>query len=172
MLPFLFLLFSTLPVHADTSVAEDKLKALYLFNFSYFVKFPEQCEQDCDEFTICSTGSFSQVTEHLNKIISGEKVDGKPIKLKVFNDYEHVYPACQILFINSNDEKHLYSIIEAVKDKPTLTVSDIKNFTAKGGMVGFDYAKNRLIPVINNDLAQQQQLKISSKLLNIAREVK
>jgi hypothetical protein len=170
ILSIVLLLCKSAVVFADNSPTQDELKALYLFNFSYFVTFPEQCQQSCN-FTIC-TSSESDVTGYLETVTKGEKLEGKPIIVHAITESEQlIFPTCQILFVNKNDEQYLYSILESLKNKPVLTVSDIEDFTAKGGMIGFDFLKRRLTPVVNNSLANRHKLKLDSKLLSISRVV-
>jgi hypothetical protein len=53
-----------------------------------------------------------------------------------------------------------------------LTVSDIDEFAERGGMITLNKAKNKIRLEINLDAADHSGLKVSSKLLKIAKIIK
>ncbi len=63
-------------------------------------------------------------------------------------------------------------LLAHLKANPVLTVGDIENFTKAGGVIAFTLEDNRVRFAINVDAAQRAGLKISSKLLSLARIVR
>lgn len=165
-----FISFSHITI-ASPNMSESELKALYLFNFSNFVQWPMNCsEQECHSFNFCTTNN-NEITSHLTNIIKGEKINKLPINILINPTPDQMHD-CQVFYIDTNDEYQLPNLLNSFKDHPILTVSNIPNFTAKGGMIGFEYSKNRIAPTINNTIALSHKLKISSKLIKIAHEVR
>jgi hypothetical protein len=79
---------------------------------------------------------------------------------------------CQLLFVSSSEKNRLSEIIGAVKGRPVLTVGELEGFTQRGGIVRFLIESNNVRFEINPDVAERMGLKISSRLLNLAKVVK
>ena len=61
--------------------------------------------------------------------------------------------------------------LERLQDQPVLIVGESDGFAALGGSVNFIVEANKIRFEINVDAAKQHQLKISSKLLALAKIV-
>ncbi len=160
------------PVSAEPALSENELKALYLFNFSFFVQWPDSCtsNSECDAFNFCATSS-NEVTTKLNSLIANESFGSQPVNLLISPKPE-VYSKCHVFYIDQSNEYQLHTLLDQLRPLPILTVSDIEHFIVKGGMIGFTRTQKRIVPSINNSLAVEHGLKISSKLLKIAHEVR
>jgi hypothetical protein len=77
----------------------------------------------------------------------------------------------QIVFIGASERPRLEAILDALRETSVLTVSDIPGFAAEGGIVGFVLEDRRVRFEINEQAAQRASLRISSRLLNLARIV-
>ena len=77
---------------------------------------------------------------------------------------------CQVLFIG-RAESRWKEILGQVRNMGVLTVSDRENFASQGGMVGFYNDSGRIRLEINRTVAQGANLKISAKLMELARSV-
>ena len=78
-------------------------------------------------------------------------------------------PPCHILYVCSSEEQQLPRVLSQVGNAGVLTVSDIPHFAERGGMIGFVPDQGRVRIEINAPQAFHAGLKISSKLLEIAR---
>ena len=67
--------------------------------------------------------------------------------------------------------KYLAQILDSVKGSSILTVADTGGFVRQGGMIGFVLEENRVRLEVNPQLAERSHLRISSKLLALARIV-
>jgi hypothetical protein len=75
------------------------------------------------------------------------------------------------LFISRSEEWRLEVILKDLESLPILTVSDIPDFCQRGGMITLDVINQRVRFSINPQTAAQAQLKLSSKLLELAQIV-
>jgi len=64
------------------------------------------------------------------------------------------------------------AFLDATRNSSVLTVGNGTQFIEKGGLVDFSKEQNTIHFVINPDLAQRLQLRISAKLLAMARLVR
>lgn len=159
----LALLLGLLPLQAPAQSLEAKVKAAYIFNLAKYVDWPSL---PADAVHICVAG-----TDPIGVLLTelaGRSVKERPLKvdLNVTGDLSF----CQVLFI-SRSETRWSDILTQARGNNVLTVSDMDNFARQGGIVGFytDAGKVRL--EINPAAAHTANLKISAKLMELARSV-
>jgi hypothetical protein len=151
--------------------AEYQVKASYLCNFAKFVEWPTEVfpAQDAP-LTIGIVGEdpFGQA---LDAEALKMTADGHKMVVKRFR-WDQDFRQSQLIFIGLTEKKHLGSILSGVKGVSVLTVSEIDNFPSVGGMIGFVFDVDRIRFEINLDPAADSHIRISSKLLSLARTVK
>jgi len=159
---FLFTWLITVPSYVEASAYdENQVKAAFLYNFPKFIELPGE-----GTLTLCIVGNdpLGEAMAALN----GQVTAGKRLVVKRVNSVNEI-PYCQILFISSSEKEHLEPIMRYARNKPILTVGDTSEYPNQGVIVNFYIENNRVKIEINIDAAEQSKLKISSKLLNIAR---
>jgi hypothetical protein len=77
----------------------------------------------------------------------------------------------QVVFVASSEMQHLPELLSALAGSPCLTVADDGTFLDRGGMLQFANGEQRERFEINVGRAERAGLKLSSKLLAIARVV-
>ena len=148
-------------------LSEDALLALYTFNFAKFTEWPVTSFQTHDaSFNLCVLGEnpFG---------IAAARIEGKPIKSHKLN-LKHfprvaVLKDCHLLFISRSEEWRLDAILQALNAAPILTVSNIPDFANRGGMIELEKVEQRILFTINPAAVERSDLRISSKLLELAR---
>jgi YfiR/HmsC-like len=146
---------------------EYQVKAAFLLNFTAFIDWPSPVPVSAPEsFDICILGDdpFGAV---LDQMLEGETRQGR--KLAVQRVRRPVPPSCRILFVGKT-EKDLGALLSAL-GPGVLTVGDETGFLRAGGMIGFVVENRRVRFDINEAAAARAGLKISSKLLSVARSV-
>ncbi|MGB2590411.1 MAG: YfiR family protein [Candidatus Acidiferrum sp.] len=150
--------------------SEYQVKATYLYNFGRFIKWPDSIPASKgDSFSVCVLGQdpFGSI---LDSTLAGESLDGKPVVLHRFSKPQDAAD-CRILFISSNEEKHLSEILTALDENGVLTVSDMPGFARRGGMIQFVLEGDRVRFEINLASAENAKLTLSSELLKVAASV-
>ncbi|HZP07138.1 MAG TPA: YfiR family protein [Terracidiphilus sp.] len=151
--------------------SEFQIKAAYLYNFGKFVKWPPDTPANQNgSFIICVLDQ-DPFGVTLQSALAGESVGGKPVAIKRLSRAQDA-ATCHILFINSAQSKDLAGILAAVDDSSVLTVSDIRDFSKRGGMIQFVLDGNRIRFEINLESAQKSRLVLASELLKVAVAVK
>lgn len=77
---------------------------------------------------------------------------------------------CQVLFIGAAEKKSLRAILLSAKGN-SLTVGESEHFLQEGGMIGFLLEENKIRFEVNLEAAQNAKLRISSRLLALAKSV-
>jgi hypothetical protein len=152
---------------AQTSTREYQVKAAFLFNFTQFVEWPAQCFSNPESKAIIGVLGKDPFGTYLEETIAGETINKHPLVIQRFNTVDEI-TNCHILFINISDKNKLKAILEKLKGKNILTVSDANGFAKLGGMVRL-YTKDDKINIqVNLEAAKEENLIISSKLLKLA----
>jgi hypothetical protein len=140
---------------------EYRVKAAYLFNFAKFVEWPGAAA--IGPITICVAGR-NVFGESLTETVSGESANGRPFTVRVILEPE---PGCHILFVPRGAAAVAY--LRASQGTPTLTVGESPGFIEQGGIVNFTLEGANVRFEISSDAAERAGLRISSRLLRLAR---
>lgn len=150
---------------------EYELKAVFLFNFSQFVDWPQSAFANVQAPLVIGVLGEDPFGAALDEVIAGETVQGRPISVRRFARAEEI-DVCHILFINGSARARLVRVLDELRTRPILTVSDAPEFARAGGIIQFLTIDNKVRLQINLDAAKLAQLNISSKLLHPARIVR
>jgi hypothetical protein len=146
---------------------EYRVKAAFLLNFTKFVEWPPEEFADSDSpITICILGD-DPFGPALDRMVAGEDVNGR--KVLVQRIRHEPSKSCQVLFIGRL-ERDVPKILASL-GRGTLTVGEGENFLREGGMIAFVIDNRRVRFDIKRNAAEGAALKLSSKLLNVARSV-
>lgn len=148
---------------------ETKVKVAYIYNFTKFIDWPgDDGAAESEPVNICVIGA-DPIRTMLGELTNRE-AKGRPIRIMRIKDVEAPSP-CRLLFISRSEEQQLPHILQRVQGTRILTISDIPRFAQRGGMIGFSTERERVKIEINQKATRQAGLKISAKLLEIARIV-
>jgi hypothetical protein len=150
--------------------SEYQVKAAFLFNFAKFVEWPPESFADTNSPIIIGVLGNNPFGEDLERTVRNKTVEGRPFVVTQLSSAQGA-KNCHILFISSSlsDRRRLAEVLDAVESSPVLTVSEMNRFVQSGGMINFVIEDGRVHFEINNNAARQVGLRISSKLLSLAR---
>ncbi len=146
---------------------EYALKAAYLFNFAKFVEWPFNSFSNDNAPIILGILGKDPFVDILSAI-EGKEIKSRKFIVKRFSGLSSV-DRCHILFISKSETKNLKRILSTLKGFGVLTVGDMPDFARMGGIISFIEIDNKIRFEINLDAAKENDLKISSKLLNLSR---
>jgi hypothetical protein len=147
---------------------EYQVKAAFLLNFTKFIEWPATAFAQPDSpVSICVWGEdpFGQT---MDDIVTGEVAGGR----KVTAERIKRPPAprsCQVVFAGKS-EKAIAKVLSGL-GPGILTVGEGENFLRDGGMIAFVIENRRVRFLINQTAAENAGLKLSSKLLSVAKAV-
>ena len=153
-----------------SQLTQPEVEAVFLFNFAQFVAWPTATFSDGQTPLVIGILGKDPFGAILDQVVQGEKVKGRPIEVRRFSRVQDV-DRCQILFISQSENDRLTQDCAALKSRPILTVSDIKDFARRGGMIEFVEDKERIRFRIALQRARSESLEISAKLLRPAEVV-
>jgi hypothetical protein len=149
-----------------------QVKAVFLFNFTQFVEWPEGSFLSQDSPFVIGVVGVDPFGEFLDETVAGEHVSGHPVAVRRYDTLPDSL-ACHILYMNLAGRKQTETAITMIKGRSgILTVGESDGFIELGGMIRFVRDRNRVRFQVNQDVAESEGLVISSKLLRLAEIVR
>jgi len=156
--------------HSQDALPEYQVKAAYLFNFLKFVQWPEDAFTDSLAPIVIGIVGDDPFGNALPEVVVGKTVQGRDLVIRKYHAGENLRGA-SILFISTSEKKRLPQILASLHGSSALTVADMDGFLDEGGMIQFLSENDRVRFSINVDATSRARLKVSSKLLSLARVV-
>ena len=157
-------------VDAQESPSEYQVKAAYLFNFLKFVEWPDDAFANSLSPIVIGVVGDDPFGGALPQVVTGKTVQGRELTIHKYHTGEDMRGA-HILFISSSEKKSLLTILSSLHGSTVLTVADLEGFIDEGGMIQFVNENDRVRFAINVEATSRARLKMSSKLLSLAKVV-
>jgi YfiR/HmsC-like len=165
----LLLVSPPLPAQNSNEI-EYRAKATYLANFPSFVEWPQEAlPSDNAPFLICVFGAFSFGTS-LATITRGTMVHDRRIEVRWIRKRQEL-SSCQVLFVSRSEQKKYGQSLDSVRGRTVFTVGETPEFLGAGGILSFFSQEGTIRFDVNLEAANKAHLKISSRLLALARHV-
>jgi hypothetical protein len=167
----LLLVYATLPCFGQAgSDLGARVKAAYIYNFTKFIYWDMGSG---DALTgpitifVLGTDPIGDLLEDFSK----KQISDHPLIVKKIATETNDFSSCHLFFITQSAKQQLPSVFRRLLGTNILTVSDIPGFARLGGMIGFVIEDGRVKIEINLPAINNAGLKISAKLLEIAKIV-
>lgn len=150
-----------------SSAQEHQVKAAFLYNFAKFIEWPQARSEGPIVLGVLGNASFGRALE---QAVDGKNINGRPLVVKQSARIEELTP-CHILFIPSSQARETERIFKLLTGAPVVTVGETEGFARRGGVINFFLEQNKVRFEVNPDVAARAHLRISSRLLSLARIV-
>jgi YfiR/HmsC-like len=155
---------------AQTALDETRVKAAFIYNFAKFVEWPNEASAPTAPMLVGVVGD-PELAAVVNQTLRDKRVRGHSFEVRQFSS-EQDLALCHILIVASRDEDSVQSILHVARAAPTLTIGEVPGFSDWGGVIELALEGNKFRFEINTAAARRGGLKISSRLLRLARAVK
>ncbi len=169
----LLLLFASTELRGaaqDAAANEIVWKANFLAQSAAFIEWPVDSPlHNANAFRWCVYGTFSFGTK-LAELTRDLTFDGKRSEVKwIRKDTE--LSSCQIIFVSRSEAKNYAKVLDAARAGRALTVGETADFLDAGGMVALFTDGKPPAFEVNLDAVDAAELKLSSRMLALARRV-
>ena len=159
-------LAAAVPVTADT-VSDEDVKLALVYKIARFVTWPDTHATAADPFRFCVADKAMQ--ERATDRLSGRKIRERAIEVKLLVSLsDEVESHCDIFYMAGVRKSKYAGFLADAAGIPVLTISDVPEFVASGGMIGLAKRGNRISMEINVAAYESSGLVISSQLLELA----
>jgi hypothetical protein len=147
---------------------EYEVKSACLYNFLKYVEWPAQALPDPKGPFLLGVLGDDPFGKLLDNTVADKSIDERKIMVRRSNRLEDL-KTCHLLFVSQSEKSRVKRILADLKDAGVLTVGEFDTFAHDGGMINFTRAGEKVRFEINLNAAQRSGLKISPKLLNVAK---
>jgi hypothetical protein len=156
------------PVGGQRVVA-DNLEAAFLFRFTRFVEWPADAFPTANSPLTFGVVGDDFVAYTLSGFVHGKTINGRPLQVRRLRSGDDL-TGSQVIFISAS-ESRAADVMEGVRGSAVLTVSNLKGFCELGGMIRLFVEDNHVQFEVNLHAADQARLKVSSRVLTLAKGV-
>ncbi len=154
------------PLICADGLTEAQIKAAYLYNFAKFAEWPESALNDEDDILLCVVGN--NVLDGAIDSLNGRQIGNHRLNVVPRDFDDSGLSLCHILFVGHSEQQRFLVLLKALNDAPVLTLSEIENFSEKGGSIGLVFRDNKVLFEINLEPIRRAGIRLPSQLLNIA----
>ncbi len=155
----------------DATSLERRVKAAYIFKFAGYVEWPEGAFSQPDTPVTIAVFGDAEMAAELVQSTAGRAVDGRPVRIKRTRDPEATADA-HMLFVGRAEIARLPQLAKHVRAKPVLILTDAPGALNQGSMINFMLVQQRVKFEISLEEAERRGLKLSSRLLAVAHNVR
>ena len=149
---------------------EYPVKFAMLYNFAKFVEWPaDSYSNPGAPLSICIVG-HDPFSLDIEGELQTRKAWGHPVQVLTLRPAETL-SACHMVFIPMTEKDQAGKVVRSLKGSNTLTVGETEGFAAMGGVINLTVEKSEVHFEVNRLAADRAHLKISSRLLSLARIV-
>jgi len=154
---------------ARGQVASDvTVKAGLLFNFAKFAVWPTL--PAATPIALCAVDTEA-IASVLDDTVRGVTITGHPIEVRRPANSAS-WRGCHVLFLTDTTSRPAADGLQVIRTQPVLTVSDAKGFAQAGGIIELYIQDNRMRFTINLDALDRAGLRLSSRLLDLAKTIR
>jgi YfiR/HmsC-like len=153
-----------------SSPNEYAVKAAFLFHFAQFVEWPEGAFQNANSPVVYCTMGEDPFQGALDESFKGKTIDARVLQVRHLKEGSEVQ-GCHVVFIGKTGKRSVTDELTSLGSSPVLTVGETEQFVKDNGMIAFCTEENKIRFAINLGAAERANLKISAKLLALAKTV-
>jgi hypothetical protein len=164
----LWLVAGMSPVGRAQPVPASALKAAFVLNF---IKFTEWRDAGAGTPISVCVPADETIGDVIAQTIRGQWVNGRRIHVQRLALGDPVRD-CHVLFVTEREPRRLAAVLEATRNAPILIVSDVERSASHGAGIELYEEDGRLRFAINIDSVERSHIKVSSRLLDLAKIVR
>jgi hypothetical protein len=154
----------------DSRGAEAQIKAAFLFKFGGFVEWPPAAFARQDSPFVIGVAGAEAIAAELERMVAGRTVQGRPVLVQRLRRGESL-AGLHMLFVGQPEAARLADMLSPARDQPLLVVTDWEGALSRGGTINFVTVEGKVRFDVALPQGERRQLKISSRLLSVARRV-
>jgi hypothetical protein len=164
------LLWGAIPAWAQPEASEAAVKAALLYKFASYVEWPtEALGAPGAPFVIAISGS-DEVAADLEQLVKGRPINNRPVTVRRMKEGEAV-SGMHMLFVAGPDAARVRAAARATRPRSALLVSETAGGLEAGSVINFVPMDDRVGFEVSIEAAERSGLKVSSRMLGVARRV-
>jgi hypothetical protein len=160
------------PVQAQDVVkaSEPRVKAAFLFKFGDYVEWPAGTFGTPTTPLSIGVMDADALAGELSAVVAGHLVGGRPVEVRRLRHGDST-AGLQVIFVGEVPGTKLADLLAPLQGQAALVVTDSADGIAPGCVINFVVVSDKLRFDVSLPSAQARGLKVSSRLLAVARKV-
>lgn len=154
----------------EVRASADGVRAAFLYKFGSYVEWPAEAFAAGDTFVIGVVEAEALAAE-LTRVVAGRSIGGRPVAVRRLRAGDAL-DGLAMVYIGEVERAELAGLLAALQGRPTLAVTENEDALALGTMINFVLVDGKLRFDVALAPARAGSLRISSRLLGVARTVK
>jgi hypothetical protein len=149
---------------------EVSVKAAFLYKFAGYVDWPPSAFASPDAPFVFGVLGNEEVAGELAKVVAARQIGGHPVVVKRVRENEPLR-GIHVVFVGRAATDRLATLIRAAQQPALLIVTETERGLEAGSAINFVVADDRVGFEVSVDAAERNGLKISSRMLAVAKRV-
>jgi hypothetical protein len=154
--------------HAQVA-SEAVVKAAFLYKFAGYIEWPAGAFAAPDAPLVIAIDGADEVFAELERLAPGRKVNGRPVDVRRLREGEAM-EGVHVAFVG-RAERNPRAVIGAALRAGALAVTEVPGGLEMGAAINFVPVDNRIGFEVSLDSAEKSGVRISARILPIARRV-
>jgi hypothetical protein len=154
----------------EDAYGEYEVKAAFLLNFARLVEWPRGAFEGEHTPLVLGVLGNDPFEGALGAVVEGRTAGTRPIEIRALSSLDEV-GRCHIVFVTNPEPAPVPRILVAAEGSSVLLVGDTEEFAREGGAISFYREDGKVRFAINRRAAELAGLKISSRMLKLAKLV-
>jgi len=167
---FVFTGIAPAAAQAELQAPEYRVKAAFVYKFGDYIEWPAEAFADANSPLVIGVVGAEPLADELARIANGRTVGGRPVTIKKLK-YGEPLSGLQVIFIGRSSSEQLAAALDASKGQPALTITESEDGLRLGSVITFVVVSDKVRFDVALPAAGTSRLKISSRLLAVARTV-
>ncbi len=150
--------------------SDAQIKAAFLLNFARFAEWSPVALTDSTAVMIFCFDGAEDVRIAFETLSEGKEIKGRKLVNRKLSSPANAQ-SCHAVFANDSKRSREVELLKTARDVGALTVGDGPQFLTCGGMIQLVVDDNKMRFDINLAAVSRAKIKLSSKLLALARRV-
>jgi hypothetical protein len=156
---------------SDDTRSPSDLKVALVYKLAKFVEWPEEAFEDASAPIVFGVLGAPEVWESASRLLEESFVGDRRVEVRELERLSDDLRDVHVLFVGRDIPETPEAVADASGDGPVLSIGETPRFAHRGGIVNLYYRGGALRFEINPDRAVRRNLRISAKLLALARIV-
>lgn len=155
---------------ASPSVAEYQIKAAYLYKFLGFIEWPPQAFARADAPLVIGVLGANPLADELAQVVATRQASGRPVAVRRLKPGDATGDL-HVLFVARGEAARLPALVATAREHPMLIVTEADDAMPAGSAINFVIVEDKVRFDVALPVAEKANLRISARLLTVARKV-
>jgi hypothetical protein len=161
---------ASMAADSEVTAGEQQIKVAFLYKFGSYVEWPPNVFSNAEAPLVIGVVGADDMADELTKTVAGRMVNGRPVVVRKLRRGAGA-ASVNILYVGRSEGARAAESIAQVKGHPVLVVTDSEAAFEQGGTINFVLDGGKVRFDVAPPSSEQGNLRISSRLLAVARKV-